>query len=362
MHYQHKITAFVQLSAFFKNFREKLENNNNVGNVEEILTNQEQEFLQKINQSYLQNNWFTKDNVLKSLKAWENSLTEEKLNRWLEKYDLNVQNTPKTVGIIMAGNIPLVGFHDLLCVLLTGNIAKIKLSSSDNLLIPFISELLTSYHTDFKNQIVFSGTKLEGFDAVIATGSNNTARYFEYYFGKYPHIIRKNRNSVAILHGDENDDDINNLGHDIFDYFGLGCRSVSKLYLPKGFEIHHFYKNIFDYKEVVNHNKYANNYDYNKAIYLLDGVDILDNNFLLIKEDNEAIASPVGVLFYEYYENIDDLKTKILHQLDHIQCIVSKKTFLGIQNEVKLGKTQEPELWDYADNIDTIEFLIHLKI
>lgn len=361
MHSQQYIDTFVQLSNFFQSFLIKIENHNHSDNIEDKLEARELDLLRKINESYLRNNWFTKENVYKSLKSWQLALQKENLEKWLSAYELEKSQNPKTVGIIMAGNIPFVGFHDLISVLVTGNIAKIKLSSSDNLLIPYVLEILVSFAPEIQNQIQFAPNKLENFDAVIATGSNNTARYFEHYFGKYPNIIRKNRNSIAVLHGNESNEEIKALGHDIFDYFGLGCRSVSKIFLPKGFDIDHFYKNIFDFQEVVNHNKYANNYDYNKAIYLLDGVPILDNGFLLIKEDNEAFASPVGVLFYEYYDDLEELKTKLEANIDKLQCVASNKSFLNNNIQVGLGETQCPQLWDYADNIDTIEFLKSLN-
>ncbi len=297
------------------------------------------------------NGWFTEANVRQALLALGNELTEENLKQWIKQYDLeNLQQL--TIGIIMAGNIPLVGFHDFLSVMLCGYHAKIKLSSDDKLLLPHLVKFLIHFRPKFKDEIVFVDGKLEGFDAVIATGSNNTARYFEYYFGKYPHIIRKNRNSVAILTGSESPEELYNLGHDIFDYFGLGCRNVTKLYLPVGYEIDTFFKGIYDFSEVINANKYANNYDYNKAVWLLNLEKLLDNGFIILRED-QAIASATASLNYEYYQDAKDLENKLQKDKEKIQCIVSK-------NHVPFGNSQKPRLDDYADGVDTLAFLTNL--
>jgi hypothetical protein len=259
------------------------------------------------------------------------------------------------VGLILAGNIPMVGFHDVLCVLITGNVALIKASSQDARLIKYVLEMLIEIESSFKDQYYFV-ERLENFEAIIATGSNNTSRYFEYYFGKVPHIIRKNRNSVALLTGNETKEQLSELGHDIFDYYGLGCRNVSKLMVPKGYNFNFFFESIETYQPIINHHKYNNNYDYNKSIYLVNSDKHFDNGFLLLKED-ERLASPLAVLFYEYYDNLDSAQKLLEEQSDKIQCIVSTAP-LQVQNQVvDFGKSQQPDLWDYADNIDTIEFL-----
>ena len=256
----------------------------------------------------------------------------------------------------MAGNIPLVGFHDFLTVLITGNVLVAKTSKEDNLLIKKIAEILIAIEPEFKSKIVFTD-KLENFDAVIATGSNNTARYFEYYFGKYPNIIRKNRNSVAVLTGNETAADMVNLGKDIFQYFGLGCRNVSKLYVPKNYSFNLFFESIVnDYKHVVENNKYANNYDYNKAVYLLGNNQLLDNNFVLLKE-SESLSSPVAVIHYEYYNTLQEVTTLLENKKEEIQCVLTEA---NLPNTFKLGQAQQPTLWDYADGVDTVEFLLGL--
>ena len=255
----------------------------------------------------------------------------------------------------MAGNIPLVGFHDLLCVLITGNKALVKLSSNDQKLIPLLIDFLIDIEPSLKDKVIFTKEKLDHYDAVIATGSNNTARYFEYYFGKKPNIIRKNRNSVAVLSGKESQEELTALGEDIFRYFGLGCRSVSKIYLPKEYNIDTFFKAMFPYNSIINHHKYANNYDYNKAVYLMSEFKILDNGFLILKEE-ESFGSPIASLFYEYYEDVSTLKEKLKDNKENLQCIVSSGF---VEDEISFGNTQKPMLNDYADGIDTIAFLLN---
>jgi hypothetical protein len=256
----------------------------------------------------------------------------------------------------MAGNIPLVGFHDFLCVLLSGNKVLAKLSSNDKVLLPFLSDYLIKEEPLLAKRIEFTEGKLENFDAVIATGSNNTGRYFEHYFGKRPNIIRKNRSSVAILTGNESQDELEALGEDIFRYYGLGCRNVAKLFVPTGYDFDAFYKAMFTFQDVIHHHKYANNYDYNKAVYLMSDFKILDNGFLVLKED-EGFSSPIAALFYSQYDSQEKLREQLLMQEEQIQCIVSAETQ---SNDIAFGETQNPQLGDYADGVDTMEFLLQL--
>ncbi|HEY1025639.1 MAG TPA: acyl-CoA reductase [Sphingobacteriaceae bacterium] len=249
-----------------------------------------------------------------------------------------------------------MGFHDVICVLAAGHIALIKLSSQDQKLIPFLLNKLTEIEPAFADQFRLVA-KLEGYDAVIATGSNNTSRYFEYYFSKVPHIIRKNRNSVAILNGTETAEELEALGKDIFDYFGLGCRNVSKLYVPKGYQFDTFFQSLDKFKPVIDHHKYHNNYDYNKSILLVNREDHLDNGFLLVKRD-ERLASPLAVLHYEEYESPEAVKAKLDNKSSEIQCVVSN-TDSDIFS-FSFGQAQYPKLWDYADGIDTMKFLTGL--
>jgi Acyl-CoA reductase (LuxC) len=314
------------------------------------------EIQQKIQAHIHTNGWFTADNIQKALHAWSLSLAAESLDQWLKPYfpdgDEKENTTVKNIGIICAGNIPMVGFHDVLSVLICGHKAVIKLSSSDNVLIPALLKVLTRLAPEMEDYIRLAPDKLTGYDAVIATGSNNTSRYFQYYFKDVPHVIRKSRTSVAILSGNETPEQLTALGHDIFDYFGLGCRNVSHLYLPAGYDLDKFFNGIFSFGPVVNHNKYANNYDYNKAVWLLNMEDLLDNGFILLKKD-DRIASPTASLFYTYYNSPQEALDHIAEHHEAIQCVVSS-------SHVPFGKAQTPELWDYADGVDTIQFIASL--
>lgn len=309
-------------------------------------------FLNLIKLSQSHNGWYTPEQVYFAIGSWAQALTKENLNQWLSKYDLSGVK-PKTVGLILAGNIPLVGFHDLISVLISGHKALVKTSSNDQHLLPFLAKYLIALEPELNNYISFTEGKLENFDAVIATGSNNTARYFEYYFKDKPSIIRKNRNSVAVLTGKESKEEMAALGEDIFRYFGLGCRNVSKLFVPKGYNFDLFFNAMYAYRDVIKYEKYANNYDYNKAVFLMSNFKLLDNEFLTIKED-PGYASPISSVFYEFYDHLSEIQNRLATDADQIQCIVSNEKF---KNSIAFGQTQKPQLWDYADNIDTIAFL-----
>ncbi|MVN91066.1 acyl-CoA reductase [Mucilaginibacter aquatilis] len=303
------------------------------------------------------NAWFTPQSVQQAIGAIVQSLTKENLEQLLSAYQF-ANHEPKKIGLILAGNIPLVGFHDVLCVLLSGNIALIKASSQDARLIKYVLKILTDIEPGLAQYFTFTD-KLEGFDAIIATGSNNTSRYFEYYFGKVPNIIRKNRNSVALLTGNESKEQLHDLGKDIFEYFGLGCRSVSKLLVPTGYNFVPFFEAIEDYYPVIQHSKYHNNYDYNKAIYLVNRDKHLDNGFLLLKQD-ERLASPLAVIFYEEYDDLPSAQDYLSKQSENIQCIVTSASIEANNQIVNFGQSQCPALWDYADGIDTLRFLANL--
>lgn len=303
-----------------------------------------------------ENGWFTQENITFAIKSWGEALSQENINRWLSKYAIK-ETEPKIVAVIMAGNVPLVGFHDFISVLVTGNKVLAKLSSNDKILLPFIAKQLIHIEPRFSNYIEFTEGKMSGFDAVIATGSNNTARYFDYYFGKYPNIIRSNRNSVAVLTGTETEEDLENLADDIFRYFGLGCRNVSKIFIPEDYNFEAFFKGMYSWKEIIHNHKYINNYDYNKAVYLMDSFPLLDNEFMLLKEDT-GFSSPISVVFYEKYTSKYAVKKKLEAEAENIQCIVTK---CGLPNEIPFGKAQNPELWDYADGVDTIDFLLKIS-
>ncbi|WP_158979232.1 acyl-CoA reductase [Cellulophaga sp. L1A9] len=346
-----RIKAFVKLGTFFREFCDST--NNLQGKLEH--SSQSFNILEdKIALAKHKNGWFTRENILFSFNSWANALTDINLNAWLTKYQFQENNTPKTVALILAGNIPLVGFHDVLCVLVTGNKALIKLSSNDNILLPEVANILIDIAPEFEGYIKFESDKLSSFDTVIATGSNNTARYFEHYFKNKPHIIRKNRNSVAILTGNETAEQLKALGEDIFLYYGLGCRSVAKLFIPKGYNFDLFFESLYEYHPIIEQAKYANNYDYNKAVYLMSNFKLLENGFLILKND-ESYSSPIASLFYEEYETIDLLKQKLRVDQEKVQCIVSQGLF---DSEITFGQTQSPKLTDYADNVDTIAFLL----
>ena len=347
-----KKKCFVELGKFLSQFS----SNKNTKD-ETVIQNDLffDDFVNLINLSQSHNGWFTPEHVHYAIESWAKALQEDNLNQWLKKYDFSEVKS-KTVSLILAGNIPLVGFHDFLSVLISGHKVLVKTSSNDQHLIKFLANYLTAINPEMEDFITFTDGKLENFDAVIATGSNNTARYFEYYFKDKPSIIRKNRNSVAILTGNETREDLVKLGEDIFRYFGLGCRNVSKLFVPKDYNFDAFFKAIYEYKDVIFYEKYSNNYDYNKAVFLMSNFKLLDNEFLTLKEDI-SYASPISSVFYERYENIEDIKKQLEKDADQIQCVVSNGV---IENSIPFGKTQQPLLWDYADNVDTIEFLLSI--
>lgn len=343
-----RIEAFSKLGEFLSNYATK---------TADSLPNKEASFSSAldaaINTAIIHNSWFTKEDILLTIKHWSTQLTTDNLQNWAKDYDIPDTTSEKTVAVIMAGNIPLAGFHDFIAVLIAGYHILIKLSSKDKQLLPLLYRFLEDYEPEFKGLIRFTDDRLTGFDAVIATGSNNTARYFEYYFSKKPHIIRKNRNSIAILNGSETKEELNQLGSDIFTYYGLGCRNVSKLMVPKDYDFSQFYQGIYDWHPIVQSHKYANNYDYNKAVYLMSEFKILDNGFLILKEDT-GLSSPIASLFYQYYNDQDELSSILETQKEDIQCLVSQN---DNSKHVRFGQTQYPNLTDYADNIDSLEFL-----
>lgn len=302
------------------------------------------------------NGWFTEVNVRKMLTEIAKSISKENLSKWLTPYMecLAKSDKSKTVGVVMAGNIPMVGFHDMLSVLITGNKLYAKLSSDDNRLLPAIVSILIDIEPAFAEYIQFTDGKLEKPDAIIATGSNNSSRYFDYYFGKYPNIIRKNRNGIAVLTGQETENELEGIAADIFMYFGLGCRNVSHLYLPVGYDFDKLIKAIRKYSSISEHSKYFNNYEYNKAIYLVNSTDHIDTENLLLIED-ENYSAPVSVVSYEYYSDIAHVENMLKLNADRIQCVVSISKELS--NVIAPGESHSPALWDYADGVDVVGFL-----
>lgn len=349
-----KKSVFVELGKFLSQFSEGASAQKSDVLYNDIFFD---DFENLISLSQSHNGWYTPEQVYFSIQSWAEALTTENIDKWLSAYKIDQKGDAKTVALILAGNIPLVGFHDFLSVLITGNKALIKTSSNDQHLLPFLAKYLIAVDGNLKDSITFVEGKLENFDAVIATGSNNTARYFEYYFKDKPSIIRKNRNSAAILTGKETTEELEALGEDIFRYFGLGCRNVSKLFIPKDYSFDTFFQAMFKYQDVIHYEKYANNYDYNKAVFLMSNFKLLDNGFLTLKEDS-SYASPISSVFYEYYESLEELKKRLQDDTDQIQCIVSNNI---TADSIAFGETQKPQLWDYADNVDTITFLLTTK-
>ncbi|ALR30164.1 acyl-CoA reductase [Chryseobacterium sp. IHB B 17019] len=341
MNIKNQVLGLTRLSDYIKDFLAK-----NPADYNE----NDQDFELLLRKSEIENPWFTAENQKFAFKQWADLLTEENINNWLKEY--SISKISKKVGLIMAGNIPLVGLHDVISTVLSNHIPVIKLSSKDKYMIPF---LLKKWKEFSENEVEYEFVeRLENFDAVIATGSNNTARYLEYYFKNYLHIIRKNRTSIAVLKGDETPEELQLLAKDIFQYFGLGCRNVTRLLIPQDFLIDRLFENFLDYQEIINHNKYANNYEYNRAVYLLNQEKFWDNNFVMLKEDDK-LFSPLSVINFSRYSSLDEVKNFISDNEENIQCVVAKDE-LGLDS-VKLGDAQNPGLDTYADNVDTMKFL-----
>lgn len=341
MNIERRVLGLNRLSGYIKEFLAKNSEDYNENDVE---------FQQVLKKSEIENPWFTADNQKYALKQWSELLTQENINEWLQHY--SPSKTAKKVGLILAGNIPLVGLHDVISVILSNHIPLIKLSSKDKTMLPFLLKKWSEFSEEAINFELVE--RLENFDAVIATGSNNTARYLEYYFKNHLSIIRKNRTSIAVLKGDETEEELKLLAHDIFQYFGLGCRNVTRIFIPQDFVIDRLFESFLDFKEIINHNKYANNYDYNRAVYLLNQDKFWDNNFVMLKEDAQ-LFSPLSVINFSRYSSLDEVKSFITENEENIQCVVAKNE-LGIDS-IQFGEAQNPGLNTYADNVDTMKFL-----
>ncbi|MDR9449085.1 MAG: acyl-CoA reductase [Psychroflexus sp.] len=345
MEFKQRKRALIDLGHFLERYL-----SNQPGNANE--SQKFQALNELIKRAGQKNPWFTQDFVGNALHAWQKALQQEKIDKWLSDYNFPDEPTHK-IGIVAAGNIPLVGLHDLICAFISGQNLLIKQSKKDQILLPVFAQLLLK--NDEHQHIEFTEDQLKNFDAVIATGSNNTSRYFEYYFRQYPSVIRHNRNSVAVLSGDESDDELNLLADDIMMYFGLGCRNVAKIYIKSDFDFDRLFKALLKYQNLINHHQYASNYEYNKAVYLMSDVKLLDNGMILFKED-DSFSSPIACLNYEYYTSKEELTYKLNSQKNNIQCVVGHKDYINLA-DVKFGETQIPALWNYADNINTLNFL-----
>ena len=352
------IKNFALLGSFLQQFPVKTRNDS--GALAPLNSEFYDSFKEILEREPVLNPWFTPAWLDHALTGIALMLHENVMQQWLSVYtDIPVEKSRElTIGLVLAGNIPMVGFHDILCVLAAGHRVLAKASSKDDRLIKGLAKVLKHINPDLGSRIAFTDDQLTGMDAIIATGSNNSARYFEYYFRKYPHIIRKNRNGVAVLTGNESQQELRALGEDIFTYFGMGCRNVTKLYVPEEYDLKVLLGVLDGFIELSQHNKYANNVDYHRSVYLMNQVEFLDNGITLLKEDT-AIASPAGVLFYERYSEIGTVQQLLTEHDEEIQCTVSVHP--DIKNRVKPGETQEPMPWDYADGVDTISFLIQLK-
>ena len=342
-----RIEAFHKLGELFYDISSKKENSK----YKKWIT----VFNKKINEAYQYNKWFTTENCLLSFKNWSKELTTLKLSKWLNNYELK-NCSKKTIVIIMAGNIPLVGFHDFICAKILNYKCLIKMSSDDKILLPIVIDFLDFILPGFKKNIEFTNKPLKKFDGVIATGSNSSFKYFEYYFKKYPKILRKTRHSIAVLDGNESKENLIDLGNDIFNYFGMGCRSVSKIFVPKNYSFDLLFESLFQFKEIIKHNRYANNYDYNKAVYLMSEEKFTENGFLILKKDKK-LGSPISCLFYEIYNSTKEIKKYVDKNSESLQCIVSNSNF---SNSIPFGSSQKPKIEDYADNIDTVNFLLKM--
>lgn len=341
MNIENQVLGLIKLSEYIKEFLAKDSADYN---------DHDNEFESLLKRSEIENPWFTMENQKFALTEWTHLLTQENINNWIGNY--SVSKAPKRVGLILAGNIPLVGLHDVISVVLSGHIPLIKLSSKDKRMVPF---LLEKWNEFSGGAIQFEFVeRLENFDAVIATGSNNTARYLEYYFKNHLSIIRKNRTSAAVLKGDETPEELQLLAEDIFRYFGLGCRNVTRIFIPEDFVIDRLFESFTGFEDIINHHKYANNYDYNRAVYLLNRDLFWDNNFVMLKEDDK-LFSPLSVINFSRYSSLDEVKNFIAENEQDIQCIVAKDE-LGLDS-IPFGEAQHPSLDTYADNVDTMKFL-----
>jgi hypothetical protein len=338
------INAFVVLGTILKELSEKKPYTAAVS----MLTEEEYaEVNEVIQREFHYNGWFTEDSIRQAFGEIANWLTAEQLNDWTSRYTENTDK--KNIAVIMAGNIPLVGFHDFLCVLLSGHQVICKQSSEDARLLPALVKLLLLFEPDLSERIRFSDRKLVDYHAVIATGSNNSMLHFEQYFSHVPHLFRGHRTSVAVLTGNESKEELHALGVDCLTYFGRGCRNVTHLLFPEGFDLNRFFEAIVDLSDVVNNKKYGNNYDYNKAVHLMNLSKFLDNNFLLMKESDQ-LFSPLSMLHYQYYKSSEELNSFLDAQRSNIQCVVG-------QDFIPFGQAQCPSLMDYPDGMDTMHFL-----
>lgn len=322
-----------------------------------MLRDQPESLQDVIREASWQNSWFDEKNIRMALSnIAEQYLDEKKLSAWIHSYALK-EPVPKTVGIVMAGNLPLVGFHDLLCVFMAGHRSMVKLSQKDQVLWPAIREMLIRENPACADYFLIAD-RLQGIDAIIATGSDNSARYFHFYFDRYPHIIRKNRVGVAVLSGGESGEELVALGRDVFSYYGLGCRNVSSLFLPEGYDFTDLLESWDRFSGILDHNSYRNNFDYNMTLFIMNKVSYRESRSTLLLE-NDDLVSRIGSVHYQFYDSLERVSGKLKALKDKIQVVVSARPIPGLTT-VMPGKAQSPRLEDYADEVDTIKFLDQL--
>lgn len=341
----YKKASLIQFGKFLRSF---LDSDSWPGFQSGVDQNEFDNFKLSTEKAELSNAWFSRKMIRLSMESWAKNLNEDNIDKWMSKYEIP-SSIDKNVLIICAGNLPMVGFHDIVCCILLNLNAQVKLSKNDNILIPAILNVLYLFDSELQHRIKICNEKPDNYNYVIATGSNNSNRYFEYYFGKFPHIFRRNRTSIAVVHSEISNGQLKSLSHDMLQYYGLGCRSVTKLYLPEKFSLDRIYNSVFNYKDLINHNKYMNNYDYNRSIFLLGKKLFFDNGFLILKED-KSLFSPISVVNFEYYSSMETLEKELNVLSNEIQCRVG-------EGGIPFGTAQKPELWDYADGVDTIDFL-----
>ena len=323
--------------------------------IETLLSTSSYEFDTLVSSVNAENPWFIPSEIRRVLTYWSINLRHSVVRKWLDSYKFDENKISKKVLLICAGNIPIVGFHDFISVLLTGHHVLLKLSSKDQKLFFFLLKKLEHLDSTFSRNYTLINEPVKEFDAVIATGSANTSRYFEFYFKDYPKIIRPNKTSISILSSSVSDQQLLLLAEDVFNYFGLGCRSITKIYLPQNFDFERLRVVFNDYNRLLHHHKFCNNIDYQRSIHLLNKTEFIDFGYLILIE-NEAVFSPMGCLHFEYYEDLNDCIEKVKQHKD-LQLIASDISF---ENSISLGETQSPRLDQYADQIDTIEFLTQL--
>lgn len=344
---EQRLSAFVQLGHVFRHLSTGAAW---PGHALGITAEEQTAFERAIAQAELQNGWFTGANVRHMLGALGTMLEGGALRAWAGR--LSEPAIAKRVGLIMAGNVPLVGFHDLLCTVVAGHVAVVKPSAQDTVLMRATIDLLLRLEPGLEPRVHLAEGRLGTVDAVIATGSNNTARYFEHYFGHLPRLVRKGRVSVAVLDGTESEEELQALGEDVFRYFGLGCRNVSKLFVPRDFDLDRLFGAVYGWRDIIQHHKYCNNYDYNKAVWLLERIPIIENGFLLLREST-ALASPVAALHYGRYDDRAGVTRQLEEEKDKVQCVIG-------HGQLAFGSSQQPAVADYADGVDTMAFLAGL--